>query len=108
MLNIFRSKQTFNSVDRCVILKKLRHYEFRGNILLFFEDYLKNRKTCTCLDGMKSIFHEVSFGVPQGSVLGPILFLLYVNDLPNASNFKTTLFANDANLHLSHLNIQTL
>ena len=57
---------------------------------------------------MKSIFHEVSFGVPQGSVLGPILFLLYVNDLPNVSNFKTTLFADDANLNMSHSSIQTL
>ena len=57
---------------------------------------------------MKSIFHEVSFGVPQGSVLGPILFLLYVNDLPNVSNFKTILFADDANLTMSHSSIQTL
>ena len=100
--------KAFDSVDHCIILKKLCHYGFRGNILLFFEDYLKNRKTCTCLDGMKSIFHEVSFGVPQGSVLGPILFLLYVNDLPNVSNFKTTLFADDANLNKSHSSIQTL
>ena len=101
-------KKAFDSVDHCIILKKLCHYGFRGNILLFFEDYLKNRKICTCLDGMKSIFHEVSFGVPQGSVLGPILFLLYVNDLPNVSNFKTTLFADDANLNMSHSSIQTL
>ena len=85
---------------------ELIYYGFRGNILLFFEDYLKNRKICTCLDGMKSIFHEVLFGVPQGSVLGPILFLL--NDLPNVSNFKTTLFADDANLNMSHSSIQTL
>ena len=56
---------------------------------------------------MKSIFHKVSFGVPQGSVLGPILFLLYLNDLPNVSNFKITLFADDANLHMNHSNIQT-
>ena len=57
---------------------------------------------------MKSIFHEASFDVQQGSVLGPISFLLYVNGLPNVSNFKTTLFADDANLHMNHSNIQTL
>ena len=55
---------------------------------------------------MKSIFNKVSFDVPQGSILGPITFLLYVNDLPNVSNFKTTLFAEDANLHMSYSNIQ--
>ena len=109
MCSIFLDlKKAFNSVDHCVILKKLCHYEYHGNILLFFEDYLKNRKICTCVDGVKSILHEVLFGVPQGSVLGPILFLLYVNDLLNVSNIKTTLFADDANLHMSHSNIQTL
>ena len=55
-----------------------------------------------------SRFHSISYGVPQGSVLGPILLLLYVNDLPYVSKFKTTLFADDTNLHLSHSNILLL
>ena len=55
-----------------------------------------------------SRFYSVSCGVPQGLVLGPILFLLYVNDLPNVSKFKTTLFADDTNLHTSHSDISLL
>ena len=57
---------------------------------------------------IKMRFHSISFGVPQGSVLGPIMFLLYVNDLPNVSKSKTTLFADDTNLYLSHSNISLL
>ena len=55
-----------------------------------------------------SRFYRISYGVPQGSVLGPILILLYVNDLPKVSKFKTIVFADDNNLRLSHSNISLL
>ena len=70
--------------------------------------YLKDRKICTKVDNSISKLHSVKFGVPQGSVLGLLFFLLYVNDLPEASHFETTLFADDTNLHLSHSNVKTL
>ena len=96
-------RKAFDSVDHTILLKKLNNYGFRGSALKFFESYLKNRKICTKVDNILPRFYSVSCGVPQGSVLGPILFLLYVNDLPNVSKFKTTRFADDTNLHMSHL-----
>ena len=70
--------------------------------------YLCERYICVKIDGKVSSSRLLDHGVPQGSILGPLLFLLYINDLPNASNFETTLFADDTNLHLSHININSL
>ena len=72
------------------------------------KSYLADRKICTKLDDKVSSPRSVQFGVPQGSTLGLLLFLLYVNDFPYASNFRTTLFADDTNLHLSHHDIRVL
>ena len=108
MLHFLDLRKAFDSVDHSILFKKLRHYGFRGDATNFFESYLKNRKICTKLHDTMSRFYSISYGVPQGSVLGPILFLLYVNDIPKVSKFKTTLFADDTNLHLSHSNILQL
>ena len=69
-------RKTFDSVDHSILLKKQNYYGFRGNTLNFFESFLKNRKFCPKLHYSMLRFHSISFGVPQGSVLGPILFLL--------------------------------
>ena len=70
--------------------------------------YLSERYICVKIDGKVSSSRLLDHGIPQGSILGPLLFLFYINDLPNASNFETTLFADDTNLHLSHININSL
>ena len=88
--------------------RKLLHYGVRGPIYNFFVSYLSSRKICTKINDKISKLHNIDCGVPQGSVLGPLLFLLFVNDLPYASNFKTTLFADDTNLHLCHRNLKIL
>ena len=70
--------------------------------------YLSERYICVKIDGKVSSSRLLDHGVPQGSILGPLLFVLNINDLPNASNFETTIFADDTNLHLYHIYINSL
>lgn len=101
-------KKAFDSISHDILLKKLYHYGFRGKIWSLLKSYLYGRNSCVKIDQRMSKFYIIKHGVPQGSVLGPILFLIYINDLPHASMFKTTLFADDANLYLSHHNLEIL
>ena len=98
----------FDCVNHQILLKKLHHYGIRGVALKFFESYLKERKQYTFVNGVSSNLLTVLCGVPQGSVLGPLLFLLYTNDLANSTNFSVNLFADDTCLSLSNKNLQEL
>jgi len=77
----------------------MEHYGIRGIALSWFKSYLSNRKQYTYLNGISSNVKQINCGVPQGSVLGPLLFLIYINDLPNISKKLTFfLFADDTNI----------
>lgn len=108
-LNVFLDlKKAFDTVDIGILLTKLEFYGFRHSSLKWFKNYLSNRQQFVSIEGVNSCKKTIKFGVPQGSVIGPILFLLYINDLPNATNFFTNLFADDTSFAKSNKNLSEL
>jgi len=87
--------KAFDSVSHNILLKKLEKYGIRGNALNLFQSYLDSRSQFVKINNNSSSLIDIEFGVPQGSILGPLLFLIYINDLPNATNFFIRLFADD-------------
>ena len=93
--------KAFDTLNHGVLLGKLEHYGIRGIPLLWFSDYLTNRKQCVCFNGAVSCMRPITCGVPQGSILGPLLFILYVNDIVNSSKLlHFILFADDTNVFI--------
>jgi len=77
------------------LLDKLYHYGRRGASHELFSHFLHDRMQCTKIGTLKSLYKRISCGVPQDSVVSPVLFLIYINDITQASSFHTTLFADD-------------
>ena len=102
-------KKAFDTVDHKILLHKLDHYGFRGHINNWLSSYLQGRSQTTQIGPHISERLDSTCGVPQGSVLGPLLFLLYINDIQKSSDkFSFYLFADDTNILYSDKNLKSL
>ena len=108
MLFFLDLAKAFDSFDHNVLLCKLPKYGIEGNSLQLFKSYLSARKQFVKLDKATSSALPIDFGVPQGSILGPLLFIIFINDLPNATNLYIKLFADDTFLCAQNSDIDLL
>ena len=102
-------KKAFDTVDHSILLSKLNFYGFRGIINNWFSSYLRNRLQTTQIGQHVSDKVEITYGVLQGSILGPLLFLLYINDIQNCSDkLNFYLFTDDTNILYANKNLSGL
>ena len=98
--------KAFDTIDHDILLHKLDYYGFRGIVLDWFRDYLSNRTQYVSYNDNKSDLKTILCGVPQGSILGPLLFILYINDITNTSTLLDFLwFADDTTILYSSSDI---
>ena len=98
-------KKAFDTVDHSVLMKKLRAYGVRGKSGDWFESYLTNRKQFCSLNGLHSKAKKVTCGIPQGSCLGPLLFIIYLNDLEEClQSSRASIYADDTSLTIASSN----
>ena len=101
--------KAFDTVDHNILLKKLNQYGIKGHALDKFKSYLTNRKQTVSVDGVKASLRNINTGVPQGSILEPLLFIVYMNDLVNLNTGgQFFLYADDTVVFFRHTNIEKL
>ena len=101
--------KAFDTLQHPLLLEKLERYGVRGVGLEWIRSYLSGRRQYVFINGVNSSVRHLNIGVPQGSILGPLLFLIYINDLPDMSNqLKPILFADDTTFLLSDRSFSNL
>ena len=101
-------RKAFDTVCHKILLDKLYHYGIRGPAHSLIKNYLYRRQQFVTINNACSSYKAINIGVPQGSILGPLLFLIYINDLPNALHTNPRLFADDTCLFLNHSSFSSL
>ena len=101
-------KKAFDTVDHQILLEKLSYYRVRNTEQKWFLSYLRNRRQCCEVNGIISNVENITCDVPQGSCLGPLLLLIYINDLPCALKCKVTMYADDTSVVHSAYDIKDI
>ena len=98
--------KAFDTLDHTILLDKLLYYGIKGTERAWFKSYLSNRTQFVSYDGTNLCTLSITTGMPQGSILGPLLFTIYMNDIHNANTkFHAILFADDTNLTLCSFDV---
>ena len=101
-------RKAFDLVDTDVLLAKLSIYQCDNTTLNWFKSYLQGREQCVQFKGKMSESKPVTHGVPQGSILGPLLFITFMNDLPLHINSTLDMYADDSTIHVSAKTVEEL
>jgi len=101
-------RKAFDTVNHEILMTKVNYYGIQRNVYNSLQCYLSDQSQYVCLNNHYSNSSRINIGVPQGSFLGPLLFLIYINDMPNALNCSATLFTDDTCLLINDKNYNTL
>ena len=110
MISLFIDlSRAFDTISHEILFNKLYVYGIRGLALDWIKNYLRNRKQFVIYNNAQSSFRKILMGVPQGSILGPLLFILYINDLPNVSSkLSFNQFADDTSIFITEKNLKEM